>query len=167
MAYRKSLFLDNKGFSGYQKITGGDDDLFINKHATKANTQAAVGSDSLVYSIPKTTWKEYFRQKKRHLAVGKLYKFSDRLRLGILFLSQVLFWVSFIALLCLWHEPYFVIAGFVLRVLVQYIIFYKAAQKLGDKIKLWMLIPMLDVLYVMYYIGTGISAVASRNIKWN
>ncbi len=167
MAYRKSLFLDNKGFSGYQKITGGDDDLFINKHATKANTRVRIGSDSIVYSIPKATWKEYFLQKRRHLAVGKLYGLGDRLRLGILSLSQIGFWLSLIAVLCLWHEPYFVIGGFVFRMLIQYIIYYKASQKLGDKIKHWMLIPILDVLYVMYYIGTGISAVASRNIKWN
>jgi biofilm PGA synthesis N-glycosyltransferase PgaC len=167
MAYRKHLFLDNKGFIGFQKTTGGDDDLFINKHATKANTRVRIGSDSIVYSIPKTTWKEYFSQKKRHLSVGRLYKLRDRLRLGALFLSQAGFWLSFVALLCFWHEPYFVIAGFVLRVLIQYVIYYKAAIKLGDKIKPWLLIPILDVLYVMYYIGTGISAVASRNIKWN
>lgn len=167
MAYKKDLFLANKGFSGYQKITGGDDDIFINKNATKVNTQVRLGKNSIVYSIPKTTWKEYFAQKKRHLSVGKLYKLRDRLRLGILFLSQLGFWVSFIAVLCLWHEPYFVIAGFVLRMFIQYIIYYKAGQKLGDKFKLWLLIPILDVLYVMYYIGTGITAVASRNIKWN
>lgn len=166
MAYRKRLFLENKGFSGYQKITGGDDDIFINKHATRTNTRVRIGSDSIVYSLPKTTWKEYFRQKKRHLSVSKFYKFGDRLRLGILFVSQIGFWFSLIALLCMWHEPYFVIGGFVLRVLIQYIIYYKADRMLGDKFKTW-LTPLLDVLYVMYYIGTGITAVASRNIKWN
>lgn len=166
MAYRKSFFLDKKGFSGYQKVMGGDDDLFVNKNATSQNTAVVLGKKSKVYSAPKTSWKTYFVQKKRHLSVGKLYKFKDRMYLGLLFLSHGLFWATFIALLVMWHEPYLIIGGFVVRILIQYLIFYKAAQKLGDKIKLWML-PLLDVLYLMYYIATGISAVASRNIKWN
>lgn len=166
LAYRKSFFLDKKGFSGYQKVMGGDDDLFVNKNATSQNTAITIGKKSMVYSAPKVSWKAYFIQKKRHLSVGKLYKFKDRVYLGLLFLSHSLFWISFIALLTVWHEPYLIIGGFVVRVFVQYLIFYKAAQKLGDEFKLWML-PLIDVLYLMYYIATGISAVASRNIKWN
>ncbi|MEP2023260.1 glycosyltransferase, partial [Reichenbachiella sp.] len=38
LAYRKSSFLDHKGFSKIQHITGGDDDLIVNDHATKSNT---------------------------------------------------------------------------------------------------------------------------------
>lgn len=166
LLYRKSFFLGRKGFSGYQKVIGGDDDLFVNKNGTKENTQVIVGKNSLVYSVPKDTWKAYFRQKKRHLSAGKLYGFMDKVRLGLLFFSHFLFWVTFVALLSIWYEPYLALGGFVLRMGVQYVVFYKAAQKLGDETKLWLL-PFLDVLYVIYYIGTGISAVASRNIKWN
>lgn len=166
LAYTKSFFIEKKGFKDHLKVTGGDDDLFINKNATKANIKVVTSPESIIYSVPKKTWKEYFRQKKRHLSVGKHYRLKDRVRLSILFLSQFFFWVTFISLLILWQEPYLVVGGFVLRMAVQYLIFYKASIKLGDKIELWVL-PLLDVLYVMYYIATGISALASRNIKWN
>jgi hypothetical protein len=29
LAYRKSTFLNNKGFGDYMNVTGGDDDLFV------------------------------------------------------------------------------------------------------------------------------------------
>lgn len=166
LAYSKNFFLDRKGFKDHLKITGGDDDLFVNKNANKHNTVAIINTDGLVYSEPKKTWSQYFRQKKRHLSVGKYYKLSDRIRIGVLFLSHLLSWVLFIALLLLWQEPYYVIGGFLLRMAVQYFVFYKCARKLEGKFKLWAL-PLLDVLYVMYYIATGISALASREIKWN
>lgn len=166
LAYSKSFFLEKKGFKDHLNITGGDDDLFVNKNASNENTGVVIGSESIVFSEPKKTWKEYFKQKKRHLSVGKHYRLKDRVRLSLLFLSQFFFWVAFIVLLILWQEPYFVVGGFVLRIAVQYFIFYKASKKLGDKVQLWAL-PLLDVLYVMYYIATGISALASRDIKWN
>ncbi len=166
LAYSKKFFLDKKGFTDYLKITGGDDDLFVNKNATRHNTAAVVNVNAIVYSEPKKTWKQYFRQKKRHLSVGKYYNLGDRLRLGLLFLSQLFFWVLFVVLLLFWQEPYYVIGGFVLRMAVQYLIFYNASRKLEGEFKFWIL-PVLDVLYVMYYIATGISALASRNIKWN
>ena len=166
MAYSKNFFLEKKGFINHLKVTGGDDDLFVNKNGEKGNTAVVTGEKSLTCSIPKKTWKEYIIQKRRHLSVGKLYRFKDRLRLSILFLSQLFFWCTFVALLVMWQEPYLVIGGFVLRMGIQYLIFYKAAQTLGDKIKLWAL-PFLEVMYVLYYIATGISAVASRDIKWN
>ncbi len=166
LAYSKSFFMERRGFSDYLKVTGGDDDLFVNKNADKRNTVAVYDSGGTMYSEPKKSWKAYFRQKKRHLSVGKYYKLSDRIRMGLLFLSQLFFWVLFIVLLLFWQEPYYVIGGFVLRMAVQYLIFYKASVKLEGEFKLWAL-PLLDVLYVMYYIATGISALASRNIKWN
>ncbi|NBP71584.1 MAG: glycosyltransferase, partial [Cytophagia bacterium] len=43
MAYRKSLFMNNKGFTNMLSYTGGDDDLFVNKHAKGSNTSVVMG----------------------------------------------------------------------------------------------------------------------------
>src|SRR5690606_33778770 len=32
LAYRKSKFLEEKGFNNFLHVTGGDDDLFVNQH---------------------------------------------------------------------------------------------------------------------------------------
>jgi len=42
MAYRKSLFFENKGFASHLKIVSGDDDLFVNENATKKNTKIVI-----------------------------------------------------------------------------------------------------------------------------
>ena len=43
LSYSKTMFLSKKGFHGYQNLVGGDDDLFVNKHAIGANTQLVIG----------------------------------------------------------------------------------------------------------------------------
>ncbi|WP_187696424.1 glycosyltransferase, partial [Xanthovirga aplysinae] len=132
MAYRKSLFLNNNGFNRQIGITGGDDDLFINAHAHKKNTKVVIGKNNLVRSIPKTTIKSYFRQKKRHLSVGKHYKSSDKFILGLLSVSHLIYWASLICLAVLNEEPYWIGGGFLIRIVVQFSVFEMAKKKLGE-----------------------------------
>lgn len=50
MAYRKSLFFENKGYSSILNIEYGEDNLFINRVATNLNTSVLVSPDSMVES---------------------------------------------------------------------------------------------------------------------
>jgi glycosyltransferase involved in cell wall biosynthesis len=165
IAHRKSFFLENKGFRSHLKVTGGDDDLYVNENANKKNTGVAVGPKTLVYSYPKSDWASYFTQKKRHLSVGKLYKFSDKFKLNLLAVSQLLFWITFIILMITWKEPYIVLAGFLVRIVILCSIFYRSSRKLGDNFSMW-LVPGFDLLFVFYYFVTGYLAFFSKNIKW-
>lgn len=165
LAYRKSLFMKNKGFIKHLKLTGGDDDLFVNAHATAKNTEIAVGQEKSVISVPKAKFKPYIRQKRRHLSVGKYYKFSDKLILGLLSFTHIVFWASLIALAGLGKEPYWLAGGFLCRVVVQFVIFATAAKKLGEKINLWAL-PFLDVIFAVYYLLTGLSVIFSKQLRW-
>src|SRR5690349_11485174 len=63
LAYRRSIFLDGKGFNNFLNVTGGDDDLLVNQHATATNTVVHVDENALVYSKPKLTWSTFFNQK--------------------------------------------------------------------------------------------------------
>ena len=38
LAYKRSLFYTGNGFSNHYHLASGDDDLFVNEHATKTNT---------------------------------------------------------------------------------------------------------------------------------
>ena len=93
LAYKKDLFLENKGFFGYQETIGGDDDIFINKHSTSRNTAVVLSTDAITLSNPKTTFKEFWRQKIRHLHVGKSYSFKSKAGLGIFNLSWIFTWI--------------------------------------------------------------------------
>lgn len=165
IAHRRSFFLENKGFKNHLKVTGGDDDLYVNENGRRKNTVVAVGNDAIVLSIPKTTWQAYFLQKRRHLSVGKYYRFTDKLLLNILSVSQLIYWITFFALLITWTEPYIVISGFILRTIAICYIFHNSSRKLGDKFETWK-VPVFDLLFVFYYFITGYSAFFSKDIKW-
>jgi len=53
LIYRKSLSLEKKGFNGFNKVTGGDDDLFVNRHAIGRNCRICIHPEAIVYSFPK------------------------------------------------------------------------------------------------------------------
>ena len=134
MAYRKSLFMKVKGFNKFQHLTGGDDDLFVNKYGNRKNTQIAIGQESIVFSLPKTNFIAYFRQKKRHLHIGKYYTPTSRFILGLLVLTQLTFWICFTILAIKGTEPYMVFGGLLFRIVLLYAVFIPAAIKLGDKL---------------------------------
>ena len=93
LAYKKSLFFDNKGFATHLHLPSGDDDLFIKEVATYNNTAISIEYSSHTLSVPKMNWKSWIRQKSRHLSTGIYYKNYHKLMLGSWTLSQILFWL--------------------------------------------------------------------------
>ena len=83
LSYKKDLFFRNKGFSAINHVPGGDDDLFINKVATKDNTAIVVDPDTFTLSEPKKTFGEWFRQKTRHYSTAKYYRPRHKFLLGL------------------------------------------------------------------------------------
>ena len=166
LAYRKSFFMSHKGFYKHIHLTGGDDDLFVNEHANAQNTAVSMDVHTQVKSKPKGSWKEYFRQKKRHLSVGKYYKRKDQIWLGSLSTGHLMFWLGMIILVLGEHEPILIFSGFVLKWFCQFYFLRKATLRLKEPLNL-ALLPILDFLYVINYVVLGISALSSNSIKWN
>lgn len=79
LAYKKSLFLEKKGFTTHYGVSSGDDDLFVNKAGNGKNTTLALNPESVTLSIPKTSFRNWIYQKSRHLSTSKYYKFSDKI----------------------------------------------------------------------------------------
>ena len=52
MAIRKALFIEVGGYDNIKNVTGGDDDLFVQLHATSTNTKLILGEHSLVKTAP-------------------------------------------------------------------------------------------------------------------
>ena len=165
LSYRRSKFLEAKGFNNFTKITGGDDDLFVNQHARKTNTAVCINEESIMTSIPKTTFKSYYTQKVRHLSVGKYYRFGHRMLLGLFTLSWLLVWFVGVPL-AIFSEMYWIpLALLLTRELVVVIAANVGSGKLHQKVDLWM-IPLLDFLYAFYYLVTGIKALATKKVRW-
>lgn len=165
LAYKKDLFLENKGFFGYQQIVGGDDDLFINKHATSRNTAICIGNQSLVISKPKTIIKSYWHQKIRHLYVGKAYSIKSRFLLGIFNLSWILTWITGLTYLFMGTNFQWIAYGFILRSIILIASFIVATKKLGISFEIVGVI-FVDLLFAIYYIFVGTRAVFVKTISW-
>lgn len=165
LAYRKSLFLDNKGFHAHLGLAGGDDDLFVNQHATAGNTVTAIGREAMVYSKPKTTWKEFYVQKLRHLSAGKRYRLGSKVVLGFFSISWIATWFVVIPFALILPGGWWLIGLLVTRWLLLMVLFYDAPRKLGDRFEAW-IIPVLDFIYAFYYLVAGIAATASKKVRW-
>ncbi len=157
LAYRKELFLSTKGFNSHLNVTGGDDDLFVNQHATHENTSVWIGANALMFSKPMETWKGFLHQKLRHLSVGKLYKLSDKFLLGMFSLTWLLTW--FLVLPSLFFLPLakVLLGFFVVRMALLISMMYVAPKKLGASFEAWKT-PLLDFMYAFYYLVTGAKA---------
>ena len=166
IAFRKTFFQRKGGYEGYEMVTGGDDDLFVNQNSTKANTRVCIGPDSLVMSVPKSGMSGFFSQKTRHMAVGRRYKLSDKIRIGTQVLTHLLFWASFLILATTGKPPLIILVGFLLRIIVNGWVYSRVARKLGDHFNIWYS-PVLDFLYSVYYVIVGFSALFSKAIRWN
>jgi glycosyltransferase involved in cell wall biosynthesis len=165
LSYRKSFFLSEKGFNQFMNVTGGDDDLFVNQHAKSDNTAIALHTDSIVYSVPEKTWASFFRQKLRHLSVGKLYRFKHRFWLGLFMITWVMVWLLGIPLSIL-AQPYYLFVGLlVFRVILLFFAFQSVSSKLGQKFE-WWTIPFLDFVFSIYYLTTGLFTLGAKNVRW-
>jgi biofilm PGA synthesis N-glycosyltransferase PgaC len=96
LAYTKTLFFANKGFAAHMHVISGDDDLFVNQNATAANTAIEIHPESFVYTEAKNSFSALYRQKKRHMGVGKLYRNNHRRLLSFDALSGLLLYILFI-----------------------------------------------------------------------
>jgi cellulose synthase/poly-beta-1,6-N-acetylglucosamine synthase-like glycosyltransferase len=164
LAYRKKLFLDNKGFHGHMAVMGGDDDLFVNQHATKQNAFTVLNEKAVTYSKPKTTWAEYYQQKIRHLAVGKHYQWKHKLVLAPLSISNILLWPSVIP--CLF-TVYWDIAllAILARWIIQILTALQLTKKSGERLEIRK-IPVLDFIFCFYYLVAGFRALFTKRIQW-
>ncbi|MEO8403941.1 MAG: glycosyltransferase [Chitinophagaceae bacterium] len=165
LSYKKGLFLRNKGFASINHIPSGDDDLFINKVATGKNTAVIIDPEAVTRSIPKTTWKGWFKQKSRHYTTAKFYRPRHKFLLGSYFATQFLFYPLFIvsAIFFSWKLALVV---FAVRIIVQAVILYKAMGKMGEK-DLWPWFFLLDLWMFFYYIIFAPALWRKPKQKWN
>ena len=143
LSYRKELFYRNKGFISHYMTSVGDDDLFISQVANKKNTEVLIDAENAILTTPTSSFKLWIRQKSSRYSTVSKYNVGARISLSLFYLSQFLFYASFIALLCL--KQAFVITNgaafyipilvffFLLRFGTQLIIYHKASKRLGEK----------------------------------
>lgn len=145
LAYRKSVYLKNKGFASHAHIVSGDDDLFINEVTTARNTRVEFSAEAHTRSIPKNTLMQWANQKKRHLTTWGSYKYKHKVFLSIEIFSRFLVYMGIILLII---NPLSFITGatlLIIRWVIMLIVFYPAMKKLDEK-KILLFSVLFDVI---------------------
>ena len=165
LSYKKDVFLRNKGFSSINHIPGGDDDLFINKVATKHNTSVVIDKDAITLSQPKGSFGEWLRQKTRHYSTARYYKKGNKFLLAIYSLSQFFFY-PLLVLAALFYSWKLSLIVFGVRFVLQSFIFFKAMKKLNEA-DLWPWFLFFDIWMFVYYIIFAPSLWKKPRVSWN
>jgi biofilm PGA synthesis N-glycosyltransferase PgaC len=165
MAYTKTLFFSNKGFAAHMHVLSGDDDLFVNQNGTAANTAIEIHPETFMYTEAKSSFSALYRQKKRHMGVGKLYKNRHRRLLSFDALSGFFLYILFIISLAANIEPLLALGLFAFRLILQVIIYRKSFAKLNGASQLWYL-PLLDFVYYIYINVFGTIGTFVKTTQW-
>lgn len=100
IAYTKSLYHQAGGMEAIKSSLSGDDDLLVANMVTFAQTAVVTHRDSLTWSQPKITWREWYKQKLRHLSAGKRYHRNSLLFLGMYHHSHLFFYLIWLINFC-------------------------------------------------------------------
>jgi len=165
MAYKREEFFKTNGFIEHMKIRSGDDDLFINEASNSKNTAISYTPDSFTFSTPKTTFKDWFTQKRRHVATAKHYKSFDRTQLAIFYCTQLLFIILPIILLAFQFQWIVVTSLIGFRYLFAWLSMGFSAGKLKEKdVMYWF--PVIEIILIFTQLNIFVTNTFSKPVQW-
>jgi cellulose synthase/poly-beta-1,6-N-acetylglucosamine synthase-like glycosyltransferase len=164
LSYKKTIFFRHKGFSAFNHVSSGDDDLFINTAATKYNTKINIDPEAFTLSEPPNTWKQWIRQKRRHYSTAKYYRPLHKFLLGLYSLSHFLFFPLLVAAI-IYFSWQWALLVFGLRFLVQAFVLYPAMKKLDEK-DLFTSFLLFDIWMFFYYFIFATTLIRKPQAGW-
>lgn len=165
MAYKKDLFFKGKGFAAHMHVPSGDDDLFVNAHANSTNTAIMIDPDSHVWTEPESTWRSYFKQKRRHSSAGSLYKAKHKWSLSIQVAFNLFFYAALIILFCTQNGLYPALVLLFLSLLGRVIVYPRLLKKLSyPELRWWY--PFLDLLLQIFLLYNAIVSIFVKKASW-
>lgn len=165
LAYKKSEFFKVNGFIDHMNVRSGDDDLFINQAATADNTTIAYTTASFTTSDAKKTYKEWFRQKRRHVSTAKYYHFFDKAHLALFYITQIAFFTLAVVLLSFQFQWMIVLGLISFRYLFAWLSLGFGAGNLKEKdLMYWF--PILEIGLLFTHLLVFITNLFSKPVHW-
>lgn len=175
LAYKKELFFKTGGFKKMMTNRAGDDDLFVNHVATRKNTAVVSSRASITWSPAKTTMRDWWQQKRRHLSVSHDYRWSTKIRLALEPMSRGLFYLLVltlsVAFACqpLIGTPLSILVAlawilFLLRWMIQAIVINLSAKRLG--LHGFNIFTILGMDILLPLISLYMLCVPKKQVKW-
>ena len=167
LAYRKSLFFESGGFTHLMTNRAGDDDLFVNRVATKENTAVVLSRESFTWSLSKKTFKEWWQQKRRHVSVSPAYKEETKTRLALEPITRGLFYAMVLVTVIGYGFSVIslVAAGlFLVRWILQTSVLNTSARRMG--LKRFNMFTVLWFDLTLPLVNLYMLVVPKRKLKW-
>lgn len=154
LAYRKSLFMKQNGFTNQLKWKHDEDDLFINQTAKKKNTGVEVSRESIIrISMPtKRTWEN---EKINYAATSQLFKGIGKFIVGFETLTRILFYfVTIYSLITGLLFQQWMLLGIaflclIAQLIVEIKVIHQTAVDLGER-EFRFLIPLFNVIQPLW-----------------
>ena len=165
LAYRRSLFFQNKGFAKHNHLFSGDDDLFVNSNSNSGNTSVEIDPDSFTFSEVKASFSEWQSQKVRHMSTASHYKFYDKFRLFIIPFSGWIFYGLLITLLILQFDWRILLSLYGGVLLLKFPILWRNTSRLKEKDLFW-IFPILEPVHLLVQPLFYISNLFTKQKAW-
>ena len=164
LAYTKTDFYNVKGFINHMAIKSGDDDLFIQDAADKNNTVICISAESFTESKAPITFKEWFRQKRRHISTANFYKPKHKFLLGLFYVSKI--GVIGVAPILFFYYPWQLILPILLSYYaIQYLVVAVSAKRLKEG-GLLLYLPFLEIGLLLFQFSIFIANLVSKPKHW-
>lgn len=139
LAYRKSLYYEQKGFTSHLNLQRGEDDLFVNQTTNGKNTRVEASSESIVRITAPHYKKDWYEEKLSYTMTSRLYKGMSRYLMGFETCSRLLFLLT--TMVCIgwgiisqgWITVGIAILLWLFRFLIQMMVFRKTSIALEER----------------------------------
>lgn len=165
VAYKKSWFKKNGGFKSHYSIPGGDDDLLINEMSADTKLNIVYDISCQTESIPKQTWKAYFKQKSRHVSAGLKYNIINKFLLGLSYCITTAWYFLIPLMICYNGDLWIVLTIVVLKKIVLVSVNKRIFSKIGGG-ELIVLSAFIDIMSIFVQIFAIINSLIRKEGKW-
>lgn len=151
IAFKKEAFYNVNGFINHVQQRMFTNEYFLNDVGTYKNTTVCEQEETMIEVSPFTNTADFKEFKQQQLALLKSLNSGAAFKIKFFNLCQFLFLATVICSLILWDYGFIALGMLLLRYLLLWIIFAKAAKKYHYK-DLILLFPVLDLFYIFMQI---------------
>lgn len=166
LAYRKSLFYAHNGFAEHAHVPSGDNDLLVNRAATRWNVAMTYSKDAHTRTAPQKSLKEWMRHKRWHFFTSRYYKKSQIFFLTLEPFSRVLMWASFFVLMFFCPFWEYILIMFLMRKIIFMSVIGGATKRFNEPGILKHAIFFDLVMPFVYFYVFLLNRIALKHNKW-
>ncbi len=167
LSYPKAVFETVGGFDSSAASLSGDDDLFVQEVAQQgaAPVRYVLDPEASVASAAPSSWRAFWRQKRRHASAGSHYPTGVLVALGAVHTSNLLLWIGAPLL----HLTMGLTAGWGLlaaKLLIQFGVLRTFRDTMKTDADLALALPILDASSAVYHAVLAVLGALPRPSRW-